>query len=270
MGLWETYKARLGVSGDPGEDPRRAIALSRAQAAIRQKITASPSFCQVAINGKMTNAAVLDQEELNLKRIVSMPGEKLVHGGVVEWNSSHWLITEIDMDNGVYDRGIMQRCNYVLRWIDNSGNVISKRCIVEDGTKYLIGEKTAEMMTIGDARIAITLGKDKDTNKLVRGMRFLVDDLDTPQVLAYQITKPNKLFNVYDGEGVFRFILNEVNLTDNDNVELRIADYYSWMPRKGYPVSDIQNGDTVEEVVTKAKEEELQRPEEIERENRWI
>ena len=44
---------------------------------------------------------------------------------------------------------------------------------------------------------------------------------------AYQITKSNKLFNVYNGEGVFRFILNEVQLTKDDDVVKRIADYKS-------------------------------------------
>ena len=270
MDFWGTYERRLGASGDPGGDPRRASSLSRAQAVMRRKIAASPSFYQVQTDGRKTNVVILDMEEFNQKRIVSMPGEKLIHGGIVEWNDSFWLITEVDMDNGVYDRGLIQRCNYLLRWIDDRGNVISKRCIVEDGTKYLIGEKTSDMMTIGDARIAVTIGKDSDTNKLVRGMRFLIDDMDSTQVLAYQITKPNKLYSVYDGEGVFRFILNEVNLTDNDNVELRIADYYSWVPKKNRIPSDVQTGETVEEIVQESIKENLMRPNEMEREDRWI
>ena len=72
--------------------------------------------------------------------------------------------------------------------------------------------------------------KDKDTIELGRGKRFLIDDMDSNTVLAYQITKPNKLYNIYDGKGVFRFILNEVEVTDDDNTELRIADYYNWKP----------------------------------------
>jgi hypothetical protein len=80
-------------------------------------------------------------------------------------------------------------------------------------------------MTTGDARISITIPKDSDTVKLNRGRRFLIDDPHTNNVLAYQITKPNRLFNVFNNNGVFRFILSEVNVTDNDNLELRVADY---------------------------------------------
>ncbi len=85
-------------------------------------------------------------------------------------------------------------------------------------------------MTIGDARLALTIGKDEDTIELQRGLRFIIDDTDSEAALAYQITKPNKLFNVYNGKGVFRFILNEVNLTKEDNLALRIADFTSWKP----------------------------------------
>lgn len=274
MGIWKTYEARLGVSDNYNDDPRRDASVDRARAVLRRKITASPSFHKVRINGSEQGVSISDTEEMNIKTAFSMPGETLKHGAVVEWSDTgvdtFWLITDIDMSNGLYTRAKLQRCNYILKWIDDRGNVVSRWSIVEDGTKYLIGEKSSEMMTVGDARIAVTVGKDKDTDKLVRGQRFLIDDLDSPQVLAYQITKPNKLYSVYNGEGVFRFILNEVNLTDNDNVELRIADYYSWHPGRDKIVSDVQTGETVEEVVTDAVEAEEKRPEEIKEKGGWI
>jgi hypothetical protein len=124
----------------------------------------------------------------------------------------------------------MRRCNHILRWISpTTGAIQEKWCVVEDGTKYLIGERTKEFLTIGDGRMAVTIAKDRDTVELCRGLRFLIDDEDSEFVTAYQITKSNKLFNIYHGEGVFRFILNEVQLTDDDNTDLRIADYYSRM-----------------------------------------
>ena len=274
MGIWSTYEARLGMSGRQGEEPRREESLSRAQALLRRKIAASPSYHVVMVAGKKQEVSISDTEEFNIKTVTSMPGESLQHGAVLEWENAgldtFWLVTEIDMCNGMYDRGKIQRCNYVLKWIDDHGDVISRWVIVEDGTKYLIGEKSADMMTIGDARLAVTVGKDKDTNKLVRGQRFLIDDMDSSQVLAYQITKPNKLYSVYNGEGVFRFILNEVNLTDNDNVELRIADYYSWKPRKDVIVSDVQTGETVEQIVTDAIKDKESHPGEIDAGKGWL
>ena len=118
----------------------------------------------------------------------------------------------------------------------------------------LIGEKPKQLLTIGDARIAITVGKDEDTIELSRGMRFLIDDSDSDDVLAYQITKPNKLFNIYDNKGVFRFILNEVQLTADDNKELRIADYYNWKPHTELDGDHIDRDCTVAHIVSVATE----------------
>lgn len=192
----------------------------------------SISCKNVLIDGNPQTVTILNEREsMALKKICALPGDSLEHGGLVDFANSKWLITEVDANDELYVSGKMIRCNYVLKWIDDLGEIKEKWCVVEDGTKYLVGEKTEDIMSIGDARIAVTLGKDRDTEMLKRGMRFLIDDMDSDQVLAYQITKPNRLYNVYNGKGVYRFIMNEVNLTDNDNVGERIADYYNWQPK---------------------------------------
>lgn len=255
MGVWDTYEARLEVSGKTG----RERVLNRTQNYILRKIEDSLSYHDVLINGVEQTITILDEpEDMALKKICSLPGDTIVHGGIVDYLESKWLITEVDINSEVYAKGMMQRCNYLLKWLNKEGNIVEKWCIVEDGTKYLIGEKSEDIMSVGDARIAITLGKDKDTNQLSRGKRFLVDDLDSEVPLAYQITKPNKLFNIYNNEGVFRFILNEVNVTDNDNVELRIADYYSWKPDI-YRDNKHQDKDIeLEEIINTAISESVQ------------
>ena len=74
-------------------------------------------------------------------------------------------------------------------------------------------------------------------------------------MLAYEITKPNKMFNVYNGKGVFRFILQEVQLTPDDNKQLRIADYTKWKPSMALD-SDHQDSDyTVAQIVSAATAE---------------
>lgn len=222
MDIWDNYNARLTVNGAT----RRENALARTQGYINRKLSSSLSYQSVTINDVIQDVSITDNEELNIKTICTLPGESLIHGGLVDWADNKWLITEVDAHDEVYTKGTMQQCNHILRWRDSSGTIVEKWCIVEDGTKYLIGEKQEDMITVGDARIAVTVAKDEDTIKIRRGNRFLIDDVDTDTVLAYQITKPNRLYNVFNGKGIFRYILNEVNTTDNDNLELRIADYY--------------------------------------------
>lgn len=222
MSVWDTYNARLVVNGNT----RRENALVRTQGYINRKLSSSLSYQPITINNVSQKVSIVDTEELNIKTICALPGESLLHGGIVDWEENKWLITEIDAHNEVYEKGTMQQCNHLLRWRDLSGNIIEKWSIVEDGTKYLIGEKQEDIMSVGDARIAVTVPKDSDTVNLKRGNRFLIDDVDTSEVLAYQITKPNRLYNIFNNKGIFRYILKEVNPTDNDNLELRVADYY--------------------------------------------
>lgn len=249
MSVWDMYKSRLEVGGTT----MRERTLNQTQSHISQKVVDSLSCHEVFINGIRQTVTILNQrEDLSMKKICAMPNESLKHGSIVDFANSKWLVTEIDPNREVYTSGMMQRCNYLLKWLNKKGQIIEKWCIVEDGTKYLIGEKAEDIMSIGDARIAITIGKDEDTIELGRGKRFLVDDLDAKAPLAYQITKPNKLFNVYDGEGVFRFILNEVNMTDDDNVELRIADFYNWKPESYLDNEHLDKDVTLDEIVESA------------------
>lgn len=82
------------------------------------------------------------------------------------------------------------------------------------------------IVTRGDSRIAITIAKNSYTVKLGRRHRFLVDDDDDMEKMAFALTKPLKFAGVYGGKGVYKFVLQEVNTTDDDNQELGIADYY--------------------------------------------
>lgn len=254
LSVWESYRARMEVHGSS----RRQRALNHTQNYYSLKLPASLSYHHVLIDGNEQDVAILNQkEDLTIKKICSLPGESLIHGGIVDFAGSKWLITELDANDEVYANGIMRRCNYVLKWLNSKGEIIEKWCVVEDGTKYLIGERQEDIMAVGDARFAVTITKDKDTNELGRGRRFLIDDMDSRDVLAFEITKPNKLFNNYDGHGVFRFILGETNLTDNDNVELRIADYYNWQPDR-HPDNEHRDKDIpLSEIVDNANSQEF-------------
>lgn len=254
MDGWSSYTQRLNAIGDY----KRQMWVNRTSESIRRRAMDSPSTHLVKINGIEQFISITHRADISQKRISALPGEHLKHGGLVEFNTGVWLITEVDADNEVYERGIMERCNHQLRWIGKDGRVREKWCIVHDGTKYLIGEATSRyenLMVIGDARIAVTVGKDEDTMELNRGLRFLVDDTDIETPSAYQITKSNRFFNLYEGEGVYRYILNEVVLTKNDNIAERIADYTSWMPVRELDGDHRDSDCTVAEIVQAAQEQ---------------
>ena len=179
------------------------------------------------------NVAIINSDNLNEKYIYSMPGEDIQNGSLVHWMDNYWLVTERDANTTVYTRAKLLQCNYLLRWVSDEDLICEQWCVVEDGTKYLTGEYEDRNFVVvrGDSRIAVTIARTKETVKLERTNRFLIDDPEASTLLAYTLSKPLKLGGVFNNQGVYKFVLQEVNSTVDDNHELRIADYYKHFPR---------------------------------------
>ncbi len=227
MDVWSAYLARTGENG------ARRSAAQREARLLKHKLTSSLAYHSLTIDGEERQAAIINSDNLNVKTICSMPGEDLPHGGLVHWMGQHWLITAKDYNTELYAKATMKQCNYLLKWVAEDRSVVSRWCIVEDGTKYLTGEYGDKNFVAerGDARATVTLAKDKYSIRLGRGNRFLIDDYDSPNVLAYQLTKPFKLGGTYGGEGVVCFVVTECNTEETDDLEGHIANYYKYFPR---------------------------------------
>lgn len=230
MSVWDIYTSRLNSAGAT----KREAQSKRTSRFLSSKLQDSLSYQTVYIDGVSQDVAIINTDNLNEKYIYSMPGADIAHGGLVEWMGNYWLVTERDAANELYTRGKLVQCNYLLRWIDEGAIIHEQWSIVEDGTKYLVGtyEDRDFFVTRGDSRLGLTLARNEHTAKLRRGCRFLIDDEESEVMLAYELTKPYKLSNVYNGSGVFKFVLQEVNTTDEDNQELRVADYYKYYPKE--------------------------------------
>ena len=228
MSAWKTYTERLNAHGST----KRNATLLREHIRLNTKLQDSLSYQVVSINNVSMNVAIIDSDNLDEKIMYSLPGETFNAGEIVEWADHHWLITEKDAAVEVQTRVKLVQCNYLLKWIDDSDIIHEQWCVVEDGTKYMSGEYEDRdfVVTRGDSRIAITIGRNVDTVKFDREHRFLVDDPLSLKKNAYLLTKPMKAGKTYNNQGVFTFVLSETMSTDMDNFELSIADYYSHFP----------------------------------------
>lgn len=231
MDIWTKYNARISAKGKD----RRESTLRREKEFLSRKLPSSLSYHSVILEGEEREMAVINSDHKDIKTICSLPDEDFRHGGLVRWMENYWLITERDANNEIYTKGTMRQCNYLLRWIDADGGIQERWCIIDDGTKYLTGERTDNnfIITYGDSRVALIITKDEHTVKFTRDMRFLIDDYASGSVLAYRLTKPYKLGGSYGDDGVLSFVLAECNTEDDDNLELHIADYYSHFPKEG-------------------------------------
>lgn len=245
MSVWDSYRNRVEAHGTSVYDA------SKKQEArmLEHKLRDNLSYFTVSVfdqahgynidaepNRNLSyskDVAIINSDNLNEKYIYSLPGDDIEHGSLIRWMDNYWLVTERDANTNIYTRAKMVQCNYLLKWVSDN-TIYEQWCIVEDGTKYLTGEYEDRnfVVTRGDSRIYLSIAKNSITSKLGRSNRFLIDDPDSKIMMSYLLTKPLKLGGTFNGKGVFKFVLQEVNSTADDNMDLCIADYYKYFPRE--------------------------------------
>lgn len=251
MNVWDTYNARNEVRGQT----KRDTITRREQNYLNRKLPDSLSYHSAAIYGQSDGCdlshdgddliqfsrkvAIINTDNLNEKYIYSLPGEDIEHGALVHWMDNYWLVTERDANTTLYTKAKMIQCNHLLRWVASDGSIHEQWCIIEDGTKYLTGELEDRQFvtTRGDSRISMTIARNDYTKEFDRSRRFLIDDPESPIKLAYALTKPLKLGWSFNNKGCYKFVLQEVNSTSDDNLELGIANYYKYYNRDGTSVT---------------------------------
>lgn len=230
---WAIYEERIDSKGET----RRGAALQREQKFIRRKLRHSLSYHVANVDGRDQEVAIINSDNLDIKTLISMPGEDIRNGSYVVWNGFYWIVVAKDENTEVYTKTTMKQCNYLLKWIKEDGTIVERWSIISDGTKYLTGETVSSYndngMALGDTRVQLTLPRDEETAKLSRKVRLLVDDPLSEQPLCYRISKPFKVGSVYGLNGPMNFMLTEENLRKEDNTELMVADYWSYYRRCG-------------------------------------
>lgn len=229
MGVWDIYTDRVTAKGRT----KMESAILREKGRINRHIVDNPSYQECIVDGVDRVCTILNSDNFNEKTIISMPDEDLRHGALVEWMDNKWLIVERDPNTTMYTKCMMKQCNYFLKWVDREGNVCGQWAIISDGTKYLTGELEDRdfIATRGDTRLSVVVSRTEDTLKLDRTTRFIIDDPDCHEHLAYVLTKPLRMGSTYNKDGVFNMVVQEVETTDDDDLEQLVADYYKYHPR---------------------------------------
>lgn len=238
MDAWRLYNNRITVKGTT----KRNATLQREIRMLSSKLKDGLSYKQVKINDEPQYLEIINTDNLNEKTIYTLPGETVLCGSMIYWMNNYWLVTECDADTEIQTKAKMLQCNFLLKWVNDEGRVCEQWCIIEDGTKYLTGEYEDRnfIVTRGDSRIAMTIARNDETVKLNRKHRFLIDDPKSKEQLAYELSKPLKVGRVYNENGIFGFVLQEVTTTDDDNLELGIADYYKFFPKDSTEVMPFE------------------------------
>lgn len=142
----------------------------------------------------------------------------------------HWLIL-YGSDEETFQKHIIKKCNYLLRWKNRYGDIISRWIVINDNYRLTNGDSRVQYgkMNLPWNTISIILPCDGETINLRRDKRFLIDNpdvLDAPD--AYIVTNRNvesKSFAV--NEGVIELGLSQHQYNPaTDSRDLMVADCY--------------------------------------------
>lgn len=219
---WEAFERMAKVNGNS----KREIDLNRARRNITIKAVNNPSCKDVKINGIDDKLIINTGTQPYYKKFRSLPNHHIQSGDYVEWANSFWLVKTADFDEELYIDGMLQQCNYVLKWQDEDLNIIERHAVTQGATAYNTGLSETQLITIGYNQLLVLISFDKDTKKLTREKRFFVTN-SSNDIRPYRITSFDTTTNVYNGQGYISMMLSEDQIQNDDNLELLICNYHS-------------------------------------------
>ena len=147
-------------------------------------------------------------------------------GMYVFYENKYWLITGYPSYNGIYEKAVMQLCQYKLRWQNANGEIIERFISTSSASKYDIGETGNSTIILTSDNLTLLLPNDEESLNLY-GKRVFIDKR-TPPEKVYKITRSDDVLYDYGEEhgGILSFIADKTELnTTTDRQDLGICDY---------------------------------------------
>lgn len=161
--------------------------------------------------------------------------------------NTYWICTEVESKDYLYYSGMLTRCNWILKWQNEDGEIIERPSLVLSASQYNSGEEATKTVTIGYNQIMVYLILDDETKILKSDKRMFIDnDMENPK--PYRITRADTVTKSFMGIGRMSLIMSEDQFnSDTDNKELMICDYITPPSIQSQPIiysgeATIRNG----------------------------
>ncbi len=154
---------------------------------------------------------------------------------------SYWLCTESECKSYLYFSGKLTRCNWILKWQNKNGEIVSRPAIVLSASQYNSGSEKTKMITIGYNQLMIYTILDNETVKLKSDKRMFIDnDLNKPK--PYKLTRVDTVTKSFMGKGRICLVFTEDQYnSQTDNIDLMLCDYF--VPNSvTKPIEIVYNG----------------------------
>ena len=214
--------------------------------ALNSEIAVDVELCNYDLSDCKTIRAIIqntvqDTKLKALNRLLFVPVGTCKAGMYVKYKDRFWLITGLVDDNGMYEKAVMQICNYCLSWINDSGILIQRWANITSASQYNNGETSTDNYSVRSDQLMILMPDDDECLLLDQGKRFIIDrrckvyeknfsediEKDTSKpVMVYQLTRADSVLFDYQDSGHYAFMAYQD--------EQREQDGYYVIDGKGY------------------------------------
>lgn len=150
-----------------------------------------------------------DTREKSTDRQLLVPIGTCNAGMYIGIGSKIYLIDGMPDNNGVYEKATMVLCNWLFKWQNSKGEIISRWGNFKSASKYNDGTTGNSVIEIGSDQLSVTIPLDYESIHINRGIKFFIDyNEDNPTV--YELSNPtNVLYHYGENNGVTHWIVKE-------------------------------------------------------------
>lgn len=180
------------------------------------------------IDGVKTHAIFQDHSQSNNKdlsddKYVIVPNSTKANvGSYINWRSQDWLVfTEEVKTIPTHQQMKIKIVNTHINWLDNDGIVRSYGAYVQNQTLYTLGVAfQGDLISVVDGKMMMYMQNNEHTDSIKIGSRVFIGHSVFKILFADEISR----------NGLINFLMEEDTITENDNRELGIADYWNRVP----------------------------------------
>ena len=137
----------------------------------------------------------------------------------------YWICIESFDRDEILCAGKLVRCNYIMKWQDESKNIFEYPVFEINSTQYNSGEFGDKTMTLGSSQHLITAIADENTIALNHGHRFFWDR-NTVDPTVFKLTQNDTTAMNYD-KGLVKMTVTEDQYNPKtDSIENWLCDYF--------------------------------------------
>lgn len=164
-------------------------------------------------------------------------------GYYIYYKNRYWLIVGLVDDNGMYEKAVLNLCNWKLTWRNNDGNIIERWSNIKSASQYNNGQTDNRYYVIRTDQLLVCMPYDDECIMLDSGQRFIIDkrieiyersigedeeSVTSNKVITYQVTRNDSVLYNYVDSGHYEILVTQDEQHKGDGF-YRIGDKGYWL-----------------------------------------